>query len=204
MIFTRKGRIKCIIDGGATQVGLESTVIDLNSKPPLILRPGGITLSQLQKFVPDIQLYKKETDNGKLAEQPPTPGLKYRHYSPNAKVILFEHPYITEHSVSEWIQKEVEKKVLQIRQNQPEAKIAILSTHPEISYEFSHPKPLVQSLGSYQDMKTVASNLFGALRSMDDHGIAIILLEGVPEMDEGEAVMNRAIKSATEYIKWEK
>jgi L-threonylcarbamoyladenylate synthase len=58
--------------------------------PPLILRPGGITLEQLRQYIPKIEVYNKNIHDKELAQKPPTPGLKYKHYSPNAEVILFE------------------------------------------------------------------------------------------------------------------
>eukprot|EP01088_Endostelium_zonatum_P012935 TRINITY_DN27252_c0_g1_i1.p1 TRINITY_DN27252_c0_g1~~TRINITY_DN27252_c0_g1_i1.p1 ORF type:complete len:351 (-),score=98.00 TRINITY_DN27252_c0_g1_i1:239-1291(-) len=84
-----KGRIQCIVDGGSTQIGLESTVVDVtNEDSPMILRPGGVTKEQLQKVLPNIKVYV--TGHTKeLEEKPPTPGLKYRHYSPDAKVVVF-------------------------------------------------------------------------------------------------------------------
>ncbi|TKA27060.1 hypothetical protein B0A50_05251 [Salinomyces thailandicus] len=84
------GRIETILDGGPCDVGVESTVVDGLSRPPLILRPGGISMDQL-KTCPgweNVQIgYKNaaETDS-----QPRAPGMKYRHYSPKASVVLFE------------------------------------------------------------------------------------------------------------------
>ena len=77
------GRIDCILQGEATEIGLESTVVDCISDVPLILRTGAITLEELREIVPGTQLYKLQKD-----EPPKSPGLKHRHYSPNASVIL--------------------------------------------------------------------------------------------------------------------
>ncbi|MDQ3180398.1 MAG: L-threonylcarbamoyladenylate synthase, partial [Acidobacteriota bacterium] len=77
------GRIDCILQGEATEIGLESTVMDCTSSIPLVLRSGAITLEQLQSVEPKTRLYKfAET------EMPRSPGLKHRHYSPRAKVVL--------------------------------------------------------------------------------------------------------------------
>jgi len=87
------GRIPCIVDGGATSFGVESTVVDLESSVtggPLILRPGGVTLEQLRRLIPSMEAYEEVTHGSKLKEKPPTPGLKYTHYSPNATVVLVE------------------------------------------------------------------------------------------------------------------
>jgi L-threonylcarbamoyladenylate synthase len=77
------GRIDCIMQGEATEIGLESTVVDCTSEIPLVLRSGAITLEDLQRIEPKTRLYEfSET------EMPKSPGLKHRHYSPRAKVIL--------------------------------------------------------------------------------------------------------------------
>ncbi len=79
------GRIDCILQGEMTEIGLESTVVDCTSETPLILRSGAITLEQLQKIIPETQIYRLQEN-----ETPKSPGLKHRHYSPKAKVILVQ------------------------------------------------------------------------------------------------------------------
>lgn len=77
------GKIDCILKGESTEIGLESTVLDCTGDVPVILRPGAISLEQLQKLVPETEVYKP----GKT-EAPKSPGLKHRHYSPNARVVI--------------------------------------------------------------------------------------------------------------------
>ena len=84
------GRIETILDGGPCDVGVESTVVDGLSSPPLILRPGGISLESLRecKGWEGTQIgYKDTSEKG---TKPKAPGMKYRHYSPKATVVLFE------------------------------------------------------------------------------------------------------------------
>ena len=76
------GRIDCILQGEATEIGLESTVVDCTANTPLVLRAGAITLEDLQKIIPETRIY-----NHRENEPPKSPGLKHRHYSPRAKVI---------------------------------------------------------------------------------------------------------------------
>lgn len=86
-----QGRIHTIIDGGPCEVGVESTVIDGISGAPTILRPGGITVEQLRQcpgWENVVTGYKDKQEGG--ASKPRAPGMKYRHYSPKAEVILFE------------------------------------------------------------------------------------------------------------------
>ncbi len=76
-------RIDCILQGEMTEIGLESTVVDCTSDIPLILRSGAISLEELQKIVPETQIY--QTKKGEIVR---SPGLKHKHYSPHAKVVL--------------------------------------------------------------------------------------------------------------------
>lgn len=78
-------RIDCILQGEMTEIGLESTVVDCTSEIPLVLRSGAITLEQLQKIIPETRNYKLQKN-----ETPKSPGLKHRHYSPNAKIVLVQ------------------------------------------------------------------------------------------------------------------
>jgi L-threonylcarbamoyladenylate synthase len=88
--YDLEGRIETILDGGPCDVGVESTVVDGLSSPPLILRPGGISLEQLRECEgwQDTRIgYKDSSEKG---SKPKAPGMKYRHYSPKATVVLFE------------------------------------------------------------------------------------------------------------------
>lgn len=78
------GKIAGIVKSTRSKIGLESTVVDLTVSPPVILRPGSILIEDLQKILPDITLYNIE---GKIAK---SPGMKYKHYTPDARVYLFE------------------------------------------------------------------------------------------------------------------
>lgn len=75
------GKIECILKGDESEFGLESTVVDCSVLPPVVLRTGAIALEELQRIVPEIQL---GTSN--LAGAPKSPGMKYRHYAPEATV----------------------------------------------------------------------------------------------------------------------
>jgi L-threonylcarbamoyladenylate synthase len=86
-----QGKIHTIIDGGPCEVGVESTVVDGLSSPPAILRPGGVTIEQLRQCPgwENVTIgYKDKQEGG--TSKPRAPGMKYRHYSPKAQVVLFE------------------------------------------------------------------------------------------------------------------
>ncbi len=77
------GRIDCILQSDVTEIGLESTVVDCTSEVPMILRPGAVSLEQLQAIIPETRFYENAH-----YEMPRSPGLKHEHYAPAAKVVL--------------------------------------------------------------------------------------------------------------------
>lgn len=81
------GRIDCILQGEATEIGLESTVVDCTAEPATLLRYGSVSLEDLRLVVPEIVVHR---DDGAAAAR--SPGLRHKHYSPNAKVILIDSP----------------------------------------------------------------------------------------------------------------
>ncbi|MBS3086231.1 threonylcarbamoyl-AMP synthase [Candidatus Pacearchaeota archaeon] len=100
------GKIDKIIDGGKVNIGLESTIIDLTQNPPIILRPGKITHKQIEKIIGKVQKNKKE-----FIKKPKSPGMKYKHYSPNAKVIIVKK----ENEIKEVYKKYSDKKIKQLK-----------------------------------------------------------------------------------------
>ena len=85
-----EGRISCILKGDQTKVGLESTVVDCTGQTPVILRAGAVTLEQLRRVIPETEL--SDADD---VSAPKSPGMKYRHYAPRAKVVINSSPQHT-------------------------------------------------------------------------------------------------------------
>jgi L-threonylcarbamoyladenylate synthase len=162
----------------------------MNFSPPLILRPGGITLEQLRKVLPNIQVYSKLTSGENLEDKPPTPGLKYRHYSPTASLILYEGSIA---AMRLKLEDDATRHVAEGRK----VGLIITSTTP-----LSEPLQALNHirLGDEEHPLEVAKGLFAALRSFDDMGVDMILMEGISEKDEGLAVMNRARKAASSVV----
>jgi len=79
------GRIDCILQGEATEIGLESTVVDCTSEVPMILRSGSISIEQLREVVSSTSIYKASEN-----EPPRSPGLCHRHYSPRARIVIVD------------------------------------------------------------------------------------------------------------------
>ena len=203
-----RDRINWIVDGGNCGVGLESTVVDLlSTKPPMILRPGGITQAMLREVLPDIQVYQQkkfrssDDNNTNIDEsRPPTPGMKYKHYAPNAPVWLYSlksmkgsvkensaalAPKILDHLRS--CDKLNNTKIIRLKTCD-----SFDSDIPEISQNIY--------LSRSGDLSEIAQNLFSALREADEQSPDLIVAEAVEEEDEGLAIMNRLVKSAGEEI----
>lgn len=155
------GRIDCILQGEATEIGLESTVVDCTSEIPLILRSGGVTLEELQKIVPETQIYQVKKN-----EIVRSPGLKHRHYSPRAKVVLTSPKS-------------------EVRSPKSKAFIGL----SEIEGDFLSVK-ICHSIEEY------AHEVFAFFRECDARGIAEIYCETVAEKGIGLALMDRLKRAA--------
>lgn len=180
-----EGRIPYILDGGPCDVGVESTVVDGLVSPPMLLRPGGVSVEDIRKFGggewANVVLAKKTA--GKM-EAVKTPGMKYRHYSPTAKVILFVNCGDGRRATKPYIG---EKKVALLRA----ARFALAT---ELGLEGATER----DLGSTP--VEMAQRLFRLLREVDEMGVDVILVEGVEERGDGLAVMNRLSKAAFKIV----
>lgn len=180
------GRIEYIIDGGACTVGVESTVLDITSPVPVILRPGGITREMLEKI-----LGRVETDpvlEVKGDQKPRSPGMKYRHYSPRAEMVLVRGP--SEHVV---------EKINSLAENaSKEGKVVGVLSCSENTPRYK--ADAVISLGSLNNLGDVAARLYETLRKFDETNVDIIYSETFSEEGIGQAIMNRLKKAASGKI----
>src|SRR6266540_2143822 len=83
------GRIDLLLDGGPTPIGLESTVLDLTSAQPTLLRPGGVSIEALRQHIPDLIFVPRYVEHNPAAPTPASPGMLLKHYSPRAELLLF-------------------------------------------------------------------------------------------------------------------
>lgn len=177
-------RVDIIIDGGNAQVGLESTVIDLSCEPPIILRPGGITYAQIKEIIPSVinDISDKPTNN----EAPKSPGMKYKHYAPKAKLYVFE-------GEQDKVIAEIKKRVIQAQA--VGLKAGVLAHTDTVAQYNAH---YVYNYG--KDKKELAANLFLALREFDNNNVNIIFSEPVEDGGIGTAIKNRLYKAAAYNI----
>lgn len=181
------GRIPLILDGGACRVGVESTVVDGLCSPPMLLRPGGVSPEEVKEFggAPWQNLVLAKKTAGKL-EPVRTPGMKYRHYSPTAKVVLFNNCGNGKSAVALYLRDRLEKA-------------ALLRTKHFVSVqEMGLSNVIERSMGT--TALEIAHNLFKDLREVDELDVDLILVEGIDEADDGLAVMNRLSKAASEIV----
>lgn len=178
------GKIAYILDGGETGVGLESTVIDLSEKLPMILRPGGITIEQIRGQLPNVQMDPALLEKDDKILIPKSPGQKYRHYAPKAQMILYIGQ--RENRYKRILAKAKEEKNLSKR-------VGILAFE-ENKDKFKGFTTIV--MGSEKDKERIAHGLFHALRQLDELDVDIILCEGIDEDNIGMAIMNRLEKAS--------
>ncbi len=183
------GKIEMIIDGGETRVGVESTVLDLTVDPPQLLRPGGVTVDEIEEVIGEISIHEQALGIIKAGEweKVKSPGMKYRHYAPEAQLFLIE-------STSR--DKVIERMNILIEEFRSRGKkIGVLVTRIPKKLE---KVDVVISLG--EDPRTIASNLFKSLREMDEKEVDVIIVEGVKDSGLGLAIMNRLRKAAYKLI----
>ncbi|EML6501521.1 L-threonylcarbamoyladenylate synthase [Clostridioides difficile] len=174
------GRVDGIVLGGDSNFGLESTVLDLTEETPMILRPGSITKEVLEELLGEVKLdpsLSKKEDNQKAK----APGMKYKHYSPNADVYIIS-------GKRENVTTKINDMIKSNRDKGLKTGVMCISRNREF-YDGE-----VIDLGN--SLEEVASNLFDALIEMDKKGVDVIYSEEFPKTGVGQAIMNRLLKSA--------
>ncbi|HAA81563.1 MAG: Sua5/YciO/YrdC/YwlC family protein [Caldanaerobacter subterraneus] len=178
------GKVDVIIDGGKCDVGVESTVLDLTEKVPVILRPGAVTLEMLREVIGNVEvdpsLLKKPQEDLK----PKSPGMKYKHYSPNAEV------YIVTGDLEKVVKKIQELTEEQLKYGK---KVGIMAT---VQTSTQYEKGEIIVVGDRNRPETIAKNLFEVLRQFDKKGVDVIFAESFEYDNIGLAIMNRLEKAA--------
>jgi len=172
------GRIDMVLDGGSTEIGVESTVIEPVGGKVLVLRPGGVTLEELTSIVPNVKV-----STGEELER--SPGKYPQHYAPQATVVVIEDgPSQIEHTLSVVSEMTAQGK-----------KTGVLAKQ---EHRDAYKNVDLKVLGPAGDSRICASRLFYILREFDSEGVDTIVAEGISEKGLGLAVMNRLRKAAGE------
>ncbi|EHR36280.1 L-threonylcarbamoyladenylate synthase [Helcococcus kunzii] len=178
------GRIDAIIDGGPCTIGIESTVLDLTEEAPKILRPGYYTKEMLEKYWEIVYIDLGLNDKNIT---PKSPGQKYKHYAPNAEVLVLIGD-------DDSFRKEVNKLLLENESK----KIGLMV--------FDNDKKLYNNkdviyMGEKEDLSYMGKILFDSLRKMDENGVELIIVRGVEEDGYGLSIMNRLKKAASQNVR---
>lgn len=155
------GRIDCILQADPAEIGLESTVVDCTGESPILLREGAISLSKLQVVVPLTSRLESDYE-----QAPRSPGLKHRHYSPKANVVVVDSADLVE----------VTENTAFIGLRSPLSKLSIIR--------------------NCDDVENYAHELFEFFRECDRLGIETIYCEAVDEKGLGSALMDRIRRAA--------
>jgi len=173
------GKIDMVLDGGLAKVGIESTILDLSTQTPTLLRPGAVTLEMLEDVLGTVAVgYDLAIDT---AGSPKAPGMKYTHYKPNAKITLVKAK--RDARVERFIYNRIAES------GEKCAVIAEKAHLDKYGGKFA--------LKSYE---LCPENLFGVLRQLDDDEITHAFVHAPEETGVGRAIMNRLKKAAGDDI----
>ena len=175
------GKIAGIVDGGASNIGLESTVIDCTVDPPIILRPGGVTKEEIEAVIGCVTVSASQ----KCTESAPkSPGMKYTHYAPDAEMSVVR-------GSPAFFQRVIDKA----RGQGKKVGILVMEEH-----RARYTADLVLTCGKAGTQHTVANQLYDVLRTFNRHDIDVIYSEGFSESGLGAAIMDRVRKASAYRI----
>ncbi len=171
------GRIAAVVDGGACDVGVESTVVDVSTVPPRLLRPGAVTLEMLATVVGDVIVDDAVAHELKDGEMAASPGMKYKHYAPKANVVLVS---ASPEKYAEYVNARAGNGVAALCFDGEEQ----LLTVPYVTY------------GARDNHEEQAHRLFEALRLLDEQEIKVAYTACPSQEGVGLAVYNRLLRAA--------
>jgi L-threonylcarbamoyladenylate synthase len=172
------GRIEMILDGGPARIGVESTVLDLTTTPPVILRPGGIAVEELREVIGEVKLTAEAEARRR------SPGTRYRHYSPRAPVILIE----------QWNDGAARQLVQHL------AKTVRALGCVGMKRDIDWGECQVRFVELTPDPELYANRIFAILREFDQAGVEAIIVEGIKPIGLGAAVMDRLRRAASRIV----
>ena len=182
------GRIDMIIDGGESEVGLESTIVDFTEGTPIILRPGFISEEMLEDTLNKPVSFDRAIIDADSKIAPKAPGMKYRHYAPKGELSIVEGD-------SDKVIAKINE--LTCKYEEEGKKVGVIATRETAGL---YQAKVVKIVGSKGDEKETAHNLFKILREFDDEKVDIMLSESFNGAGVGVAVMNRLLKAAGHQI----
>lgn len=176
-------KVDYIINGGDSDIGLESTVVRVVNNEIKILRPGKITKEDMEKLTQFVEVDEKVMKHIEKDEKVLSPGMKYRHYAPKTHCTLV---YSSDN-------EKLIGEILKIANTNK--KVVILSTSENVDKFKNY---ICINIGSKKNLLEISHNIFSALRSIDKYNADLAIIEGVDSQGLGLAIMNRLIR-ACEY-----
>jgi L-threonylcarbamoyladenylate synthase len=171
-----EGKIDMVLDGGRTQIGIESTVLDLTVDSAVVLRPGWITRESIAEVIGDVRF---ATSDDQLKR---SPGTRHRHYTPRARVILVE--------------AESSGRLPDILREYLKPGTAAYIGHSRIDLDDANLTKIVLS----NEPADYAASIYSAMRELDSRGVPVIVIEGIEGSGEGIAVMDRLRRAASRIV----
>jgi L-threonylcarbamoyladenylate synthase len=183
-----RGCVPLILDGGPSQVGVESTILDLVAWPPTILRPGGVSLEQLQAVLPAVRApaARKEMCSEKQEQAQKAPGQLSLHYAPRIPLLLFDGE---EAAMRAALLSELH------RRTQRGERVGVLVADSDLA-TFQHCDALVFALGDATRPERVAALLFAGLRALEEAEVQVILCRNFADHGLGLAIRDRLQRAA--------
>ena len=182
------GKIDLLIDGGAVGIGLESTIVDVSGEVPVLLRPGAVTVEMLEETVGSIELDPAITGRPDAGVKPKAPGMKYRHYAPQARLLLVQgEPDAVTGAINRLVQEQEDHGL----------RAGIICTEETRD---RYQAGIIRCIGSREQEETIAHNLFAVLREFDSQQVDVIYSESFSADHLGQAIMNRLMKAAGYHV----
>lgn len=169
--------IDFILDGGPCTVGLESTVLDLTSDPPTLLRPGAITMEAIEAVIGPIVLFQNSTQTAA------SPGINHSHYQPACSVVLVDQ-YALHIALGDHLRSEKRLGMISFQNGQR----ALRGQEMDRSL-FAYTRVMT-------DLSDYARNLFAAFHEAEEANVEILLVEKVIKTGLGLAIMDRLERAA--------
>lgn len=178
------GRIAMILDGGPVGIGIESTIIDLTEKTPMVLRPGYITIEMLSEVLGQEVIMDPGIIAADDTTKPKAPGMKYKHYAPKADMVIVE-------GVKEAVVNTI-NSLTQEAKGQGK-KVAVIATEETMD---QYDADVVLCIGARDDEDSIAKHMYKILRDCDKLEVQAIYSESFKTPRIGQAIMNRMLKAA--------
>lgn len=179
-------KVEYILDGGSSSIGLESTVVRVIDEVPTILRPGKITKEEILEVCGKVAIDKHLFEKCDDGEAVLSPGMKHKHYSPNAPCIM----------VYSQNNETLVQKINELAKQYPHV-LVISTTENKAKYHAD----FILDVGSKYHLEEISKNIFTTLRKVDSYPVDLVIIEGVSKEGLGLAIMNRLIRACSyQYI----